>query len=283
MLFECKWSGSNLDNVHISQLYRYFSVTEARIGVLTNGISYKFFSDLEATNKMDTRPFLVFNMLDVQNSLVAELKKLTKNAFNLDEMLSTASDLKYTREIKRILNNELSAPSEGFVRFFVSQVHSGKMTQKVREQFTDIVERAFRQFINEKINERLQSALTDKSAASEAISEQIEDAELDQEESQESRIETTEAELEVYYIVKSILREVVEPSRITHRDTVSYMGILLDDNNRKPICRLFFNYVTKKYLGLFDENKNIERIEIERLNDIYKYSDKLKATVGYYD
>ena len=67
----------------INQLYRYFSVVEARVGIFTNGIIYKFYSDLEEPNKMDTRPFLVFDMLNIQESLVDELKKLTKDAFNL--------------------------------------------------------------------------------------------------------------------------------------------------------------------------------------------------------
>jgi hypothetical protein len=283
MLFECKWCGSDLDKVHISQLYRYFSVTAARIGVLTNGITYRFYSDLEEPNKMDTRPFLVFNMLDIQESLVAELKKLTKNAFNLEEMLSTASDLKYTREIKRILRTELSAPSEEFARFFASQVYAGRMTQAVREQFKDIVERAFKQFISERINERLQSALAQEPTTPETGPAEAEESEPKPDEGSESRIVTTEEELEGYYLVKSILHEVVDPSRIFHRDTISYMGILLDDNNRKPICRFFFNSEKKKYLGLFDENKKIERVEINNLDDIFKYSDRLKATVGYYD
>jgi predicted type IV restriction endonuclease len=128
ILFECKWHKTNLDNIHPTQLYRYryFSVTECRIAVLTNGIVYRFFSDLEEPNKLDQKPFLEFNMLDVQESLVAELKKLSKDAFNLEEMISSAADLKYTREIKRILTSELNSPSDKLVHFFGTQVTTGK-------------------------------------------------------------------------------------------------------------------------------------------------------------
>ena len=120
MIIECKQFGTDLANVHVSQLYRYFSVVSARIAVLTDGALYQFYTDLEEPNKMDNKPFLEFNMLDVQQQWVNELKRFTKSAFNLDAILTAASDLKYTKEIKRIMMEQLEAPSEGFVRFFLS-------------------------------------------------------------------------------------------------------------------------------------------------------------------
>ncbi len=142
MLVECKASGVDLDQAHASQLFRYFSVTEARIAVLTNGVVYRFYSDLEEPNKMDSKPFLVFNLLDAQDALVAELKKLTKSSFDLDEIMTTAGELKYTREIKRILTDQLDHPSEHFVRLFASEVHPGRITQAVRQQFTEFTRKA---------------------------------------------------------------------------------------------------------------------------------------------
>src|SRR5690348_4895174 len=159
MLFECKCCNASLDESHASQLYRYFSVTEARIAVLTDGIIYRFYTDIEESNKMDPKPFMEFNMLDIQEPLVVELKRLTKQAFNLEDILTVAGELKYTREIKRILNEELNSPSEDFVKFFASQVYSGKLTAGVRVQFAGITKRAFAQFINEHITERLRSAM----------------------------------------------------------------------------------------------------------------------------
>jgi len=285
ILFECKHVESDLDNEHMSQLFRYFSVTDARIAVLTNGVTYRFYSDLEAPNKMDKRPFLVFSMLDIQESLVKELKKLSKDSFDLEEMISRASDLKYTREIRRILDNELASPSTDFVKFFASQVYSGRMTQKTLEIFTDIVNRAFNQFINTKINERLQSAISSTVTApehSEAPAQQEIEPESESL-SREDRIETTEEEKEAFYIVKSILHGVVEPNRVAMRDTISYCGVLLDDNNRKPICRFRFNSETVKYIGLFDENKNEQKHQIDDLNDIFKFAKQLKKTISYYD
>ena len=194
MLFECKSCTTNLDDTHASQLFRYFSVTEARIAVLTNGIVYRFFSDLDNANQMDSRPFLEINLLDIQESLVAELKRLAKVSFNLEDMLSTASHLKYMREIRLLLEDQLREPSEEFVRFITGQVYSGRMTQAILEQFTVTTKRAFHQFINDQISKRLQSALGGDEGASVSV-HVVEESEVDDKgaENRDARIETTEA------------------------------------------------------------------------------------------
>lgn len=81
--------------------------------------------------------------------------------------------------------------------------------------------------------------------------------------------------------MKAIVRTVVDAKRIVHRDTQSYFGVLLDDNNRKPICRLHFNR-SLKYIGIFDQEKNETRHPISSLDEIFGFSEQLKATVGYY-
>src|SRR5215218_6224329 len=112
MLFECKHCGGDLSIKHASQLFRYFAVTDARIAVLTNGLVYRFFTDLEAPNKMDEKPFLEVNMLDLNDGMVNELKKLTKPAFNVEQLINTAGELKYMREIKKLLAEQLENPAD---------------------------------------------------------------------------------------------------------------------------------------------------------------------------
>ena len=228
MLIECKKYGEELSEAHTTQLYRYFSVIHARIAVLTNGVLYRFYTDLEETHKMDTKPFLEFDMLDIQPPLVNELKRFTKATFDLDETLTAASDLKYTKEIKQIMMEQLEAPSEDFVRFFLAFVYSGSKTQAVIEQFTDIVKRALHQFLNEQINQRLQSAIREEEAAE--PSDEDEESDESSDEEVEPRIVTTEEELEGFYTVKSIVREVVAPDRIVYRDAINWMSVILDDN-----------------------------------------------------
>ena len=94
-------------------------------------------------------------------------------------------------------------------------------------------------------------------------------------------INTTEEELEGFSIVKKIVGEIIDSERIFHRDTKSYMGVLLDDNNRKPICRLWFNS-SKKYIGIIGKNKKEKKELLYSLNDIYKYTDRLKDAAKLY-
>lgn len=278
ILIECKGANADLSQVHASQLYRYFSVTDARFGILTNGIMYRFFSDIDEPNKMDQKPFFVFNMLDFEDHQVQELKKFTKSAFDLDNILTTAATLKYTGAIKKILEAELENPSEPFVRFFAQQIYDGRITASVLAQFTEIVKEARKQFINGKVNERLKNALSASSQP--APSETIETAPVEIEEAP-SDVVTTEEEIDAFNIVRAITREVVAVNRVVMRDTKSYCGVLLDDNNRKPLCRLHFNG-KQKYIGLF-KNKVEERIAINDVSDIFTYGARIKETVAEYD
>lgn len=284
ILVECKQSDTPLDIEHASQLYRYFMVTDAKIAVLTNGVIYRFFTDLEAPNKMDSKPFMEFNMLEIQEPLVIELKRLTKQSFNLEEIMTVAGELKFTREIKKILAEQIISPSDEFVRLFASQVYSGKITQSVRERFKDLTKRAFAQFINDRINDRLRSAMTDAADKSQITGpNQREVAEVLQKfGGNDEGIITTEEELEGYFVVKAIIREIVDPKRIAQRDMKSYCGILLDDTNRKPICRLRFDG-KQKYIGLFNSDKQEERVAISTVDDIYRLASRLRETVLFYE
>lgn len=284
ILFECKWCGTNLDNEDASQLYRYFSVTEARFGVLTNGVIYRFFSDLENQNIMDAKPFLELNMLDIKEPIVDEVKKFSKSSFQLDAILATASDLKYMREIRKIIEEQINEPSEDFVKFFASQVYSGKLTQPVREQFAQITKKTFKQFINDKINERLSIALASEAATSQTKDQMQSDSlkiESDLEEAKDPRIITTDEERDGYYIIRTILRGIIDVDRISIRDTINYCGVVIDGSPRKTVARLYFNS-TEKTIGIIDEQKNEEKFLLSSIDEIYKYDDKLKAIVSHY-
>jgi hypothetical protein len=273
ILVECKGCDCNLDTAHASQLYRYFSVTDARFGVLTNGVAYRFFSDLDAPNKMDSKPFLEINMLALDDLAVTELQKFSKAQFDVGAILATANELKITKAIKKAFVEELAAPSEDLVRLFISRVYEGRVTPAVKEQYTELTKRALQQFISERVTDRLRSALAGEVQvlAETAISEA----------SVEKGMETTDTEREAFQIVRAIVSEVVEPKRVGIRDQQSYCGVLLDDNNRRPICRLWFN-TARKYIGLFDENRAEMRMPVSELTDIFAFAPQLKATVQRY-
>lgn len=282
ILVECKKIGEPLNVNHAGQLFRYFHVTNARIAILTNGQIFKFFTDLDAPNKMDEKPFLELDLLEIDEHSVPELLKLTKSAFDLGSIINAAGELKYVSQIKKVIATQFSAPEDDFIRLIANRVYDGTITHKVREQFAELTRKAAAQFLSDQVNDRLKSAMNGvaikspeqappaEPIATEAAPEVVED-----------KIATTEDELEGFHIVKAIVRSVTDVKRIVMRDTQSYCGVLLDDNNRKPICRLHFNR-SQKYIGLFDQEKNETRHAIESVDDIYGFAEQLKAAVGYY-
>ncbi|WP_459186709.1 type I restriction endonuclease [Parabacteroides sp. APC149_11_2_Y6] len=280
ILVECKHWAQDL-NLHDNQLIRYFNVSKAKFGVLTNGIIYRFYTDLIEPNKMDTKPFLEIDITDIKDVQVEELKKFHKSYFDIENVLSSASELKYTGELKVIINKEFINPSPEFVKYFAKQVYDGMITPKILEQFTSLTKKSINGYINDLISERLKSAL--KSEESVNIEDDISSNNNSSEEQidKDNKIITTEEEIESYLLVKAILRNHVDISRVVYRDAQTYFAILFDDNNRKPICRMYFNS-SKKYIATFDENKKETKHYIETLDDIYSYSEELIKIIEFY-
>jgi hypothetical protein len=275
ILIECKKIGEPLSVNHASQLFRYFHVMTARISILTNGQVYKFFTDLEAPNKMDEKPFLELDLLDIDEHAVPELNKLTKSTFDVESILSAAGELKYIGQIKKEIAAQFSAPSDEFLRFFTSRVYDGAITARVRDQFMPLLEKAIVQYMGDLVNDRLKSAITGMATSTpvnfSTLPPEPPTQAIPVTSDDESRVVTTAEETEGFFIVKSIVRTIVESSRIGHRDTQSYFGIILDDNNRKPICRLHFNR-PQKYVGILDVERKETRYPIASLDEIYSLS-----------
>jgi hypothetical protein len=284
ILIECKTNTGVLRIEHASQLYRYFSVTKARIAILTNGEVYQFFTDLDAPNKMDDKPFLVLDLSNIDESLIPELAKLSKGVFDLDSVISAAEELKYVGQLKRLIASQFSEPEDEWIRFFATRVYDRQFTQKVKEQFKSLVPKATAQFLNDQVNERLKTALVAPSFSSAVPNtpmEAIGSGAIAHAEERDPQIVTTPEELEAFSIVKAIACSEVKPRRIVARDQVSYFAVLLDDNNRNTIARLHFNQKKQKYLGTFDENKVETRHPISTLDDIYQFADTIRATVRH--
>ena len=273
IIIECKHWEENLDN-HNSQLFRYFHATKTRFALLTNGINYRFYTDLEHANKMDAKPFFELDITKIKDNEVHEISKFHKSNFDVNKIVNNASALKYTKEIRKCITEELTEPSYDFVKLFANKVYSGRLTEKIMQEFTGLVHKAFTQTLSEKVNDRLNSALN-----KEAENQQLDTIDIIEE---DNKIETTDEELEGFRVVVAILRRRLSVERIVYRDTQSYFGILLDDNNRKPLCRLHFNG-SKKYIGIFDETKKETKELITKLSDIYSFEERLLSTIRLYE
>lgn len=281
ILMECKSCNENLEHPkHSSQLHRYFHVTEAKFSILTNGIIYRFYTDIEKSNVMDNKAFFEFNMLNFSDSDVNELKRFSKSTFDLNELSDVAQNLLYTKEIKRIMAEQLAEPSPDFVKFFASKVYSGTMRATVVDKFIEITKRSLKDFVNERITDRLKSAIDLPEISTELTTldnSQITESTIN-ELSKEEQIVTTQEELEAFYIVKSILRDSVDIKRIKYKDTISYFGINLDGKVTKTICRLYLNS-TKKSIAVLDAQGKESKVKISNLDEIYSIAQFIKDKV----
>ena len=284
ILIECKHWKQDL-SLHDTQLKKYFVASKAKFGLLTNGIRYLFYTDLEDQNIMDEKPFLEVDITDLKDYQFAELKKFHKSYFDIDSILSSASELKYSSELKKIFAEEIVDPSPEIVKYFTKKVYDGIITSKIQEQFSELVKRAINSYINELISKRLKTALSSEEQREAYETKNANtDAELaDTVSTNDNGIETTQEELDGFNIVKAIVRKEVDISRVVYRDALSYFAILLDDNNRKPICRLYFNSKTKKYISTFDKDKKETRHEITNLNEIFNFEKELCDVIKVYD
>lgn len=275
IVIECKHWQQPLD-LHKAQLSRYYVASKAKFGLLTNGLEYRFYTDLVNVNIMDDVPFLQFSIENMREIQIESLKKFTKENFNIEDIMGSANELKFMSELKKCIRELMENPSPDVVKLLAKNVYSGKFTESVLAQFTEMHKKAAASYIHDKIAERLNIAVKSTEEAQKEVDEQKIDIPGSK---KDAEIITTQTELEAYYTIKAILRSMVQGNRVVMRDAISYCAILLDDNNRKPICRLHFNNESNMRIELFDATGNSEKIHIDSVDEIYNYSSQLMAAV----
>lgn len=278
MLIECKHWSVDLDK-HKAQLFHYYSTSKAKFGILTNGIVYKFFTDLDKDNLMDEKPFFEINLLDLKDSHIEKLKEFSRDRYCTSTILSYAKEMKCVNAFRALIGEMAQNPSEEFAKLFIKQVYDKPITKNAISDYTPLLVRAFQQYVNDNVNDRLKQAITPDIPSVDATAKEEVVVEVEQPEAR--KIVTTDEELQGYYIVCAVLGSEVDLERVVMRDAQSYCAILFDDNNRKPICRLHFNG-SKKYVETFDAEKVGTKHPINTLNDIYKLSNELMTAVNSY-
>jgi hypothetical protein len=267
ILVECKPSTAELNVNHAAQLFRYFSVTDARLAILTNGVIYQFYSDVDQVNRMDGKPFFTLNLDSIRKSDIKILEHFTRTGFNIDNIVREAGNLKLESLVRKELESEMASPSEELTRLIASRVQPGRVTAQIKDSFQRLIGSAFASIIRDHVNDRLTSALN----ASTLPEPEPEASPLDA-----GEVITTEEEVSGFRIVQAIAAQITDPRRIVMRDAKSYCAILLDDNNRKPLVRLHFNGITAKYVSTFDGKAETKHL-ISDLTDIYKLSGQILA------
>ncbi|HHK7023640.1 TPA: endonuclease, partial [Streptococcus pneumoniae] len=174
---------------------------------------------------------------DIKENQFTEIIKFHKENFDIDNIVSSASELKYLNNLKAFLTENITTPSDSFLRYLTSEIYEGRVTQNILTTFSPIIVKGFNQFITERVNEKLSAALN--TSVETKVTTDIPKVEAEAEEIVEvtDEIITTPAELEVYTVVKMLARDVVSPERVFYRDNRSYFNVLVDDNIKKWVLR----------------------------------------------
>ena len=221
ILIEAKSANTELTLKHMNQLLRYFMVTKARFGILTNGISYKFYSDLEESNKMDSVPFFEFNLLDLKKDKISELKQFHKDNFNLRTILNNASDLKYMNLIKESIEKQFNEPSDQLVKAIIKNVYPGTKTQAVLDKFRGMVKTAINEYTNDAITSKISSVISPDVESPNKLKEPILSVE----------------EIQTMDYIKNMFSTNLN---IVYKKTSRYSYMQIGELSNKWICRVFF-------------------------------------------
>ena len=277
-LIECKKIGEPLNLNHASQLVRYFNITDTEFAILTNGEVYEFYAQLDEVNRMDEKPFMTLDLANVDARIFPHLEMCTKSRFDFETIAASAEQLKYVAEIKKVLSAQFKEPDADWVKMVAARVTTRRMTAQTLDTFTSLVATAQAQFLKDEANRRLRSAQDLEEAH--VVSAPVDTIEPEiSEDIEDDGIETTEEELHAWGIIRAICCAEVPVDEITLRDAKSYCAILYQDNNRKPVARLFFDRKVPR-ICFFDENREEHYFDLESIEDIYKHSEILRKRVA---
>lgn len=146
MFVEAKSASNKLQNKEWKQLFQYFNAEIGlRFGILTNGVEYRFYTDLKADNIMDKEPFLTLDLLNLDERLVAELEGFTKSSFDPGRIKAGAKK----QVILRLLQREMDRPSDALVKHFARQVHSGRLSERDIPRYASFVKDAWQNLVDQ--------------------------------------------------------------------------------------------------------------------------------------
>lgn len=261
IIVECKrcdiaMTPANRDRYR-SQMYRYFvTKPHVRFGVLTNGIEYAFYSDVDKTHVMDDEPFYVINLLLAPTPRDIEILSLfARETFDLAAAVEKAGWLLRKSRIKAIVARQTSTPDEEFCDYLAGKVHDGRYTGKVAEYYRPMVRDAVAEVMTDRIQANREDAARETGPRAAQALQHVVDG---------------------YNIVRAIAASRIDPNRVVMRENQSYCAILLDDNARRTIIRLHFNNPDRLQLGIMADAGET-RIPIAAPSEIFQHYEHILA------
>lgn len=261
IIIECKQLNVDL-TPHKNQLARYFVSTKAKYVILTNGVEYQFYSDLDNLNLMDELPFFTFDINNYDQSDIEILENFSNGKFNSNQIRESASKSKLTAGILNNIQINLESPTLDILKIFTKNVYKGRYTDASIPKLTELFQEALALYIENKTGKTVNNQATPPEIIT-------------------SKIQTTDEELTAYYIVKAIAQRVLPPEDIIMKDQVAKCNILYKNNNTLPIVKLYFNDTHNLQIELFDKEEPI-KVAINSVNDIYDFENNIIKTCEKY-
>jgi hypothetical protein len=219
IIIECKKLGKKLTDKEGDQLNKYFSNTEgSKIGILTNGLEWRFYAEYLEKNKLHHNPFLVIDFTEMDDEkieLFAQFHKNNPDKNFLLRILEEAQDAFFLEGFNDALTEELLNPSDEFIKALFARMPGKRMNDSVKDKLRGLVNANSIQQVMPKL--------------------------IEEESKNGNLIITTSEELKIYHAVKTIIinsLKKVDFSRISYRDQKNSFNILVDDNQRKVIAKI---------------------------------------------
>jgi hypothetical protein len=251
MLVEAKARGEKAET-HDGQIRYYFNgLVATKVGVVTNGIEYRFFTDLRVPNVMDEEPFFSFNVLKYDSKDIENLKFFHRDNFDVAAIGSHAEEMVYVKSITKLIGDILRSPSEEFMRFLLSQLGiEGKINKKKLEKFEPIIKKSIQSSLVELMTRSLSQEIAQPAEVDKAVqADETEEIEEEGEQASEaSKVETTAEELEAFEKIEAITAtSKTHKLEVKYKDVVSYFGVHVG-NSTWWFLRLYLSPKKKSFI-----------------------------------
>ncbi|MFN6526030.1 type I restriction endonuclease [Nostoc sp. ChiSLP03a] len=254
MLVEAKARGQKAE-AHDGQLSRYFNgLLTTKVAIVTNGVEYRFFTDLRDKNVMDKEPFFTFNVLEYDTKDIDNLKFFHRDNFEVTAITNHAEEMVYVKGMTQLLGNLLRSPSEEFVRFLVTELGTvapsyeikGRITGKIIDKFKPIVKKSIQGSLVELMTRSLTPVIDQPVEPPIDVDIEVGDIQPDP---QESKVVTTAEEIEAFEKIKAITQTSTSYNyQLQYKDTVSYFGINLVGKSTWWFLRLYLSSQKKSFI-----------------------------------
>jgi hypothetical protein len=248
ILIEAKKQNSRLTDKEAGQLNGYFNNTKnSKIAILTNGIEYRFYSDVLEPNVIDSKPFYIFNLSNYTDKDIDALIKFDKRYIVIKEIIHNAQECVFIESFEDALLKELCAPSKDLLKIIHRNMNfKTKFNEDTQGKMINLV------------NSTLLKSLYDKKVIHESNSNSV-------------GIITTESEIQAYHTIRTLLiqNKKIPNERVSYKDFKSFFNISIDDSTKKVICKLVFN--DSKMKIIIENNEYI----LDHIDDVLKYKNEL--------